>query len=89
MTPRPLSRSWCEQRFEQWLAQQRTAGVAFTPRAGVAGADPRPRRGQHGDRDGRLRLCAVRAEGRRGKAYQVFGERLEPLLDELNEVLAA
>ena len=27
--------------------------------------------------------------GGAGKAYQVFGERLEPLLDELNEVLAA
>ena len=28
-------------------------------------------------------------KGGAGKAYQVFGERLEPLLNELNEVLAA
>jgi type I restriction enzyme R subunit len=79
-----------EQRFAQWLAQQQTAGVVFTPEqlqwlelirdhvAASMGIDI-------DDFD----LVPFAQKGGAGKASQVFGERLRPLLNELNEVLAA
>jgi type I restriction enzyme R subunit len=36
-----------------------------------------------------LELSPFNQQGGLGKAYQVFGEQLPKLLDELNEVLAA
>jgi type I restriction enzyme R subunit len=34
-------------------------------------------------------LSADRGQGGLGKMYQLFGAKMEPLLDELNEVLVA
>ena len=77
-------------RFDHWLAQQRTAGRGFTPeqarwlemiRDHVAASVEMSLE----DFD----YAPFAEEGGRARAAQVFGEGLEPLLDELNEVLAA
>ncbi len=79
-----------DERFESWLAQQRQAGRSFTPEqlewlryirdhiAGSIAIAP-------DDFD----LTPFAEHGGLGKAYQVFGERFNLLLDELNEALAA
>ena len=59
------TRSGSSARFAAWLAQQEVNGRALHRRAAaVAGGDPRPRRRQPAHRAGRLRVRAVRAEGR-------------------------
>lgn len=42
----------------------------------------------HIERDD-LEMAPFNAQGGLGKVYQLFGERMDGLLDELNEVLAA
>ena len=77
-------------RFNHWLAQQRTAGRGFTPeqvrwlemiRDHVAASVEMSLE----DFD----FAPFAEEGGRARATQVFGAGLGPLLDELNEVLAA
>jgi type I restriction enzyme R subunit len=77
-------------RFDAWLAQQETNGRHFTPeqrewlgaiRDHVAGS-------LHIDLAD-LDEIPFRQRGGLGKVYDLFGEALEPLLEELNEVLAA
>ena len=77
-------------RFDHWLAQQRTAGRDFTPeqvrwlemiRDHIAASVEMTVED--------LDYAPFAEEGGRGRATQVFGEGLGPLLDELNEVLAA
>ena len=77
-------------RFEQWIAQQRPAGRDFTPeqlrwlemiRDHIAASVEMTVED--------LDYAPFAEEGGRGRAAQVFGEGLGPLLDELNEVLAA
>ena len=84
------TRSWCGSGSTQWMAQQRSAGVAFTAaqqewleliRDHVAAS--------MGIEMDDFEYAPFAQRGGAGKAYQVFGERLEPLLNELNEVLAA
>jgi type I restriction enzyme R subunit len=83
-------RDQVQQRFVTWLAQQQSAGVAFTPeqlqwleliRDQVAAS--------MGIEMDDFEYAPFAQRGGAGKAYQVFGARLEPLLKELNEVLAA
>ena len=78
------------ERFEQWTAQQRTAGRDFAPeqvrwlemiRDHIAAS------AEMTVED--LDYAPFAREGGHGRAAQVFGEGLGPLLDELNEVLAA
>jgi type I restriction enzyme, R subunit len=78
------------QRFDAWMAQQRQAGAAFTREqvqwlerirdhiAASLAISPDD-----------LQYAPFSAHGGLGKAYEVFGDRLNPLLDELNEALAA
>ncbi len=77
-------------RFDHWLAQQRTAGRDFTPeqvrwlemiRDHIAASVEMTVED--------LDYAPFAEEGGRGRAAQVFGEGLRPLLDELNEALAA
>ena len=77
-------------RFDHWLAQQRTTGRDFTAeqlrwlemiRDHVAASVEMSLE----DFD----YAPFAEEGGRGRAAQVFGDGLGPLLDELNEVLAA
>jgi type I restriction enzyme R subunit len=77
-------------RFGQWLADQEKRGVRFTPeqrqwleliRDQVAAS--------MGIEMDDFEYAPFAQRGGAGKAYQVFGDRLEPLLKELNEVLAA
>jgi len=75
------------QRFQVWLAQQ---GERFTPEqrqwlewirdqiAASAGIEMDD-----------FEYAPFAQHGGAGKAYQVFGKDLQPILDELNEVLAA
>ncbi|MGH9131530.1 MAG: type I restriction-modification enzyme R subunit C-terminal domain-containing protein, partial [Acidimicrobiales bacterium] len=79
-----------EGRFAAWMAGQETAGRAFTDEQRVwlerirdhisaslaIGADD-------------LESVPFVQHGGLGKAYELFGEALNPLLDELTEVLAA
>src|SRR5262249_14997353 len=79
-----------ETRFAAWLTQQESLGRRFTPEQ---------RRWLEAIRDHvatSLRIgpddfdyAPFAQEGGLGKVYEVFGEELYPLLDELNEVLAA
>ena len=77
-------------RFDRWLAQQRTAGRDFTPeqvrwlemiRDHIAASVEMT--------VDDLDYAPFAEEGGRGRAAQVFGKGLGPLLNELNEVLAA
>ena len=77
-------------RFDHWLAQQRTAGRDFAPEQMRWLEMIR----DHVTASVEMSLedfdyAPFAEEGGRGRAAQVFGERLGPLLDELNEVLAA
>ena len=81
--------SRCEQRFEQWLAQQRSAGVQFTPEQEWLELIRDHVAASMGIEMDDFEYAPFAQKGGAGKAYQVFGERLEPLLSELNEVLAA
>jgi type I restriction enzyme R subunit len=83
-------RDQVEQRFVTWLAQQESTGVNFTPeqlqwleliRDQVAAS--------MGIEMDDFEYAPFAQRGGAGRAYQVFGDRLEPLLKELNEVLAA
>lgn len=77
-------------RFDHWIATQKKAGTFFTPEqvqwleairdhiASSLAIDV-------DDFD----LAPFDQRGGLGKAYQVFGDKLQPLLTELNEVLAA
>jgi type I restriction enzyme R subunit len=78
------------ERFEQWIAQQRDSGRAFTPEQ---------RRWLEMMRDHiatslemtveDFDLAPFAEEGGLGRAAQVFGSELKSILDEVNEVLAA
>jgi type I restriction enzyme R subunit len=79
-----------EARFERWLAQQASLGRHFTDeqrrwleliRHHVAGSAEINAES--------FDLSPLVQHGGLGKAYQVFGDQLGPLLDELNEALAA
>jgi type I restriction enzyme R subunit len=79
-----------QERFGQWLAQQESAEVVFTPeqrqwleliRDHVAAS--------MGIEMDDFEYAPFAQKGGAGRAYQVFGDRLEPLLNELNGVLAA
>ena len=83
-------RDQVEQRFAAWLSAQEQRGVAFTVEqkqwltwmkeniAGELGIAPES-----------FEFTPFVEHGGIGKAVQVFGDRLSPLLDELTEVLAA
>jgi len=77
-------------RFDHWIATQEKAGTFFTPdqvqwleaiRDHIASSLAI----EVDDFD----LAPFDQRGGLGKAYQVFGDKLQPLLSELNEVLAA
>jgi type I restriction enzyme R subunit len=78
------------ERFSRWLASQESSGRKFTAeelawleaiRDHVAASiDIRP---------DDLRLTPFVERGGLGKAYQLFGKELDPILNELNEALAA
>jgi type I restriction enzyme R subunit len=77
-------------RFGQWLADQEKRGVMFTSeqrqwleliRDQVAAS--------MGVEMDDFEYAPFAQRGGAGRAYQVFGDRLEPLLKELNEALAA
>jgi len=79
-----------EERFSTWLAAQQQRGAVFTPEQ---------RQWLEWMKDNIASELGITADsfeytpfvehGGIGKAYQVFGERLSPLMDELTEVLAA
>jgi type I restriction enzyme R subunit len=83
-------RDQVEQRFKAWLSVQEQKGVSFTPEqkqwltwmkeniAGELGIAPES-----------FEYTPFAEHGGIGRAAQVFGDRLTPLLDELTEVLAA
>ena len=79
-----------EERFDTWMAQQETAGRSFTAEQ---------RNWLERIRDHIAASLMIAADdfeavpfvqhGGVGKAYELFGDELTPLLDELTEVLAA
>ena len=79
-----------EERFRQWLADQQAAGVAFTAEQS---------KWLDAIKDHVASSLAIDADdfeyapfaqlGGLGKAHEVFGDRLEPLLEDLNARLAA
>jgi type I restriction enzyme, R subunit len=83
-------RDQVEERFVRWVAQQVSAGVQFTPaqREWLELIRDHVAASMGIDMDD-FEFAPFAQRGGAGKAYQVFGERLEPLLSELNEVLAA
>jgi type I restriction enzyme R subunit len=79
-----------EARFERWLAQQESLGRQFTDEQRGWLALIRDRIAASVEITAEAFDYAPLAQhGGLGKAYQVFGDALEPLLAELNEVLAA
>jgi type I restriction enzyme R subunit len=79
-----------DRRFDAWMAQQEAAGQAFSEEQ---------RTWLKGIRDHIAASLTIAADdfeavpfvrhGGLGKAYELFGDQLTPLLDELTEVLAA
>lgn len=83
-------RDQVESRFDSWLAMQEHRGVAFTPeqrqwlvlmKENIAS--------EMGIKPESFGLTPFVEHGGIGKAVQVFGDRLTPLMDELTEALAA
>jgi type I restriction enzyme, R subunit len=83
-------RDQVEERFAAWLATQEQQGVTFTPdqlqwltwmKENIAS--------EMGVGPDSFDYTPFVEHGGIGRAYQVFGERLSPLMDELTEVLAA
>jgi len=83
-------RDQVEARFTSWLAAQEQQGVAFTPeqtqwltwmKENIAA--------EMGIATDSFDYTPFVEHGGLGKAHQVFGDRLSPLLDELTEALAA
>ena len=88
--------NWCpfraqaEERFAAWLAAQEQRGAGFTPEQMqwlgwmkeniVEALEMTPESFEY---------TPFVEHGGIGRAYQVFGERLSPLMDELTEALAA
>jgi len=85
----PVGQSVAE-RYEQWLADQATAGKAFTPEQ---------RRWLDAIKDHIAQSLSIEPDdfgdvpfnqlGGLGRAYELFGDKLPALLDELNTRLAA
>jgi type I restriction enzyme R subunit len=77
-------------RFEAWVAQQASAGRAFTPEQRHWLEMMRDHIATSVEMDvDDFDLAPFAEEGGRGRAVQVFGEGLRPLIDELNQALAA
>ncbi len=77
-------------RFDQWLATQHAAGRAFTPEQVRWLAMIRDHVAASVEMTvDDLDYAPFAEEGGRARAAKVFGVGLRPLLDELNEVLAA
>jgi type I restriction enzyme R subunit len=78
------------QRFENWIVEQQATGSNFsddqiqwlTAIAAHVGTSMEITRDD-------LESLPFSQKGGLGRAYQLFGDRLQPLLDELNEVLVA
>src|SRR5262249_11358069 len=83
-------RELVEQRYASWLVHQESAGVRFSAEQrqwlGLIRRHVAPSVGIEMDD---FEYAPFAQKGGAGKAYQVFGERLEPMLNELNEALAA
>jgi len=77
-------------RYGRWIEQQKLAGVRFTPeqRQWLELIKDQIAASMGIEMDD-FEYAPFAQKGGAGKAYQVFGNRLEPLLNELNEVLAA
>jgi type I restriction enzyme R subunit len=79
-----------ETRFQEWLAQQANRGRQFTDeqREWLRLIRDHIAASLQIEMDD-LDSVPFNQRGGAGKAYQIFGEQLAPLLDELNEALAA
>jgi type I restriction enzyme R subunit len=77
-------------RYERWISQQERAGVTFSAeqRLWLDLIKDQIAASMAIEMDD-FEYAPFAQKGGAGRAYQVFGERLEPLLNELNEVLAA
>jgi type I restriction enzyme R subunit len=78
------------ERYEAWLLQQENAGVEFTPEqlAWLERIRDTIASSLGVSRDD-FAYPPFSGRGGLGRAYELFGERLDPLLDELTEMLAA
>ena len=79
-----------EERYQQWLDQQAAAGATFTPEQrrwldAIQDHVANARRIDRDDFDG----VPFRQLGGLGFVYELFGDRLDGLLEELNARLAA
>jgi type I restriction enzyme, R subunit len=77
-------------RFGRWIEEQARAGVRFTPeqRQWLDLIKDQIAASMAIEMDD-FEYAPFAQKGGAGKAFQIFGERLHPLLAELNEVLAA
>jgi type I restriction enzyme R subunit len=77
-------------RFERWITEQEQRGRTFTPeqRQWLEAIRDHIATSVELEMDD-LELSPFSQKGGLGRAYQVFGNELEPLVNELNEVLAA
>ena len=79
-----------EERFEQWLAEQEAAGATFTPeqRQWLDAIKDHIANSLSIDQDD-FDEVPFNQFGGLGKAYELFGDRLPAILEELNVRLAA
>ncbi len=78
------------ERFDLWLARQQAAGTTFTPEQRRWLEAIRDHVAASIDITSRdLELTPFIERGGLGRAYQLFGPEIAPLLEELNEALAA
>lgn len=77
------------ERFARWFAQQESSGATFTveEREWLEAIRDHVAASMGIELDD-FEYAPFAQKGGAGKAYQVFGQRLEPMLAELNEVLA-
>lgn len=79
-----------EERYQQWMAEKQLAGVTFTAdqRKWLDAIKDHIAASLNIEQDD-LEEVPFNSIGGLGRAYELFGEKLVTLLDELNEVLAA
>jgi type I restriction enzyme R subunit len=79
-----------EARYQDWLARQESAGRRFTDeQRWWLGAIKDAIAGSFAIELTAFDLAPFVQRGGAGRAYQVFGEALEPLMEELNRELVA
>jgi type I restriction enzyme R subunit len=78
-----------DKNFQAWVFQKQAGTLKFTRNRWLAPDDEGAYRGLHPYRKGRPGPCPFDADGGLGRMWQLFGDKTDKMIDEINEALAA